>query len=270
MSYRLLFFIPVAMIVFSCNKGKIPGSEKEQYKLVWQDEFDYSGLPDSTRWSYDTAGNGSGWGNNELEYYTYQRLQNSRVDSGTLKIFAIKEKYQYREYTSARLVTKFKGDWLYGKIEVKARMPKGVGTWPAIWMLPTDSRYGGWPECGEIDIIEQVGYKPDTVFGTIHTGSYNGSKGTQKSKGRFISKSSELFHLYTMEWKEDSINWYLDNEKFFSFSNEGSGYAEWPFDQRFHLLLNIAVGGNWGGVKGVDNNSLPYKMEVDYVRVYQR
>jgi beta-glucanase (GH16 family) len=267
---RILFFSMIGLAFISCNRAKHTEIENQPYKLVWQDEFDYSGLPDSLKWSYDTAGNSSGWGNNELEYYTHHRLQNSRVDSGTLKIVAIKERYQNREYTSARLITKGKGDWLYGKIEVKAKMPRGVGSWPALWMLPTDFEYGGWPNSGEIDIMEQVGYIPDTVFGTIHTASYNGAQGTQKSRGIYIENSSELFHIYTMEWLKDSIYMYLDNERYYSFPNVGTGFKEWPFDKRFHLLLNIAVGGNWGGVKGVDNNSLPYLMEVDYVRVYQR
>ena len=265
-----LFAALIVQTITACKKPGHPTLEKKSYVLVWQDEFNYSGMPDSTKWSYDTAGNASGWGNNEMEYYTAHRKENAWVDSGTLKIRAILEKYAGRDYTSARLVTKQKGDWLYGKIDVRAKLPGGVGCWPAIWMLPTDWDYGGWPESGEIDIMEQVGFNPDTVFASIHTQTYNHVIGTQKTRGTFIEKSSTEFHDYSLEWQPDTINIFLDGRKYFTFSNEHTGFNEWPFDKRFHLLLNIAVGGNWGGVKGIDRSKLPYIMAIDYVRVYQR
>ena len=140
------------------DPGKIPTSS--EYKLVWSDEFNYSGLPDSKKWSYDTSGNASGWGNNEAQYYTNAQLKNAEVKDGCLHINAIKEDFEGKKYTSARLVTKSKGDWLYGKVEVRAKLPEGRGMWPAIWMLPTDWSYGGWPASGEIDIMENVGYDP--------------------------------------------------------------------------------------------------------------
>ena len=137
-------------------------------------------------------------------------------------------------------------------------------------MLSSDWEYGGWPESGEIDIMELVGYNPDTVFGSVHTQAYNHVIGTQKTKGVFVENPSGQFHIYSIEWQPDSINFLLDDKKYFSFANEHKTYKEWPFDKRFHLILNIAVGGNWGGQKGIDETSLPYVMEVDYVRVYQR
>lgn len=241
------------------------------YELVWADEFDYTGLPDDKKWSYDVGDgcpNVCGWGNNELEYYTEKRLENARVEDGHLIITAIKEKMGSKEYSSARLVTREKGDWTYGRIEVKAKLPSGIGTWPAIWMLSTDWSYGGWPESGEIDIMEHVGYEPDTIYGTVHTKAFNHSIGTQKGGNIKIDDSEEEFHVYAVEWSHSKIDFFVDDNKYFTFSKE-EGSDKWPFDKRFHLLLNIAVGGNWGGVKGVDESIFPQEMKVDYVRVYQ-
>lgn len=235
---------------------------------MWSDEFNYTGLPDSTKWGYDVGGNG--WGNNELEYYTNADTNNAVVRNGLLIITARKQQRDSNAYTSARLITKSKGDWLYGRIEVKAKLPAGKGMWPAIWMLPTDWEYGGWPESGEIDIMENVGFMPDSVFSSVHTKSFNHVIHTQKTKGLFIKNPYTAFHVYAAEWNKDSINFFVDDNKFFGFANTGKGFAEWPFDKRFHLLLNIAVGGNWGGVEGVDSTVTSSSMEVDYVRVYQK
>ena len=239
---------------------------------VWSDEFNYQGLPDSTKWSYD-LGNGCphvcGWGNNELQYYTQRRLKNQRVENGKLIIEAHRENFENQEYTSTRLVSKHKGDWLYGRIEVMAKLPSGLGTWPAIWMLPTDWEYGGWPTSGEIDIMEHVGYNPDSIFGTVHTEAYNHMKGTHKGGKLFRPQAESKFHLYAIEWSAEKIDFFIDQEKYFTFENEGKTFAEYPFDKKFHLILNIAVGGNWGGKNGVDENIFPQKMEVDYVRVYK-
>lgn len=240
-------------------------------KLVWADEFNYKGLPDSTKWGYD-LGKGCpdncGWGNNELEYYT-KRLQNARVAKGKLTIEARKENFENAQYTSARMVTKNKGDWKYGRIEVKARIPAGTGMWPAIWMLPTNWEYGGWPHSGEIDIMENVGYWPDSALSTVHTGAYNGMLNTQKTKGVNRNDLSKKFHVYAAEWTADSICFFIDKVKYHVFKNDHTGAEAWPFDKAFHLLLNIAVGGNWGGKFGVNDKIFPQKMEVDYVRVYQ-
>ncbi len=234
---------------------------------VWADEFNYTGLPDPTRWGYDVGGNG--WGNNELQFYTENRLENARVENGKLIIEARKENYGTNEYTSARLVTRNKGDWRYGRIEALARLPHGRGTWPAIWMLPTHWVYGAWPKSGEIDIMEYVGYDPGVVHGSIHTEAYNHVIGTQKTDTVLVPDAETHFHLYAIEWSSEKIDFYVDNKKYFTFLNEHQGYQKWPFDQTFHLLLNIAVGGNWGGVQGIDPNIWPQKMWVDYVRVYQ-
>ena len=236
-------------------------------KLVWSDEFDYAGLPDSTKWSYDTGN--SGWGNNELQYYTDKRIKNAEVTKGMLNINVVKENYQGAAYTSARLLSKASGNWKYGRIEVRAKLPAGRGLWPAIWMMPTEQSHGDWPKSGEIDIMENVGYNPDSVFATVHTESYNHVIHTQKTKGLSITDLATAFHVYAVEWSEKKIEIFIDKQKYFHFDNEGTGYKAWPFDIKFHLLLNIAVGGGWGGKMGVDDSIFPRQMQVDYVRVYQ-
>jgi len=240
--------------------------------LVWSDEFNYQGLPDSLKWSYD-KGKGCpdncGWGNNELQFYTWNRKENARVEDGSLVIETRKENFEGAGYTAARLVSKNKGDWKYGRFEIRAKLPAGKGMWPAIWMLPTKWVYGGWPESGEIDIMENVGYYPDSIFGTVHTGAYNGALGTQKVKSIVTKNMSTSFHIYGMEWTADTIAFFVDGKKYNVFKNDHTGSATWPFDQEFHLLFNIAVGGNWGGKYGVDDTIFPQQLVIDYVRVYQ-
>ncbi|WP_143307081.1 glycoside hydrolase family 16 protein [Chitinophaga vietnamensis] len=232
---------------------------------VWADEFDYTGLPDASKWGYDTGG--GGWGNNELEYYTDNG--NASVANGVLTITAKKEDRENRHYTSARMVTKGKGDFLYGRFEIKAKLPAGKGTWPAIWMLPTDWAYGGWPNSGEVDIMEHVGYDPDVIHISAHTLAYYFKINTQKTSTKKIDGATTTFHVYRMDWTPYALRGYIDDQLVFQFANEGKGFEVWPFDKRFHLLLNIAVGGDWGGAQGVDDSIFPAKMEVDYVRVYK-
>lgn len=241
-------------------------SQSKKWNLVWSDEFNYNGLPDSSKWNYDVGGHG--WGNNEAQYYTKNRKENARVENGHLIIEAIKESFEGKSYTSARLVTKGKGDWQYGKIEVKARLPIGLGTWPAIWMLGSTTPLK-WPDDGEIDIMEHVGFDPGKIHASVHCKKYYHSIGTQKTANIMAPDFNEKFHTYAVEWNKENVKIFLDGKEYFSFSNEHSGYEAWPFDNKMHLLLNIAVGGNWGGMKGVDEKIWPQKMEIDYVRVYQ-
>lgn len=239
-----------------------------EWDLKWNEEFDYEGLPDSTKWSYDIKGNSSGWGNNEKQFYTNADKRNAWVQDGFLTITAIKDSMDRKPYTSARLITKGKGDWLYGRFEIRAKNPTGYGTWPAIWMLPTDWEYGGWPSSGEIDIMENVGYDPDTIVGSAHTKMYNHSIGTHKNAKIFCPNNYKEFHVYALEWEVSEYRLYLDNIHYFTFKNEGTGFEAWPFDKRFHIILNLAIGGNWGGKKGIDDSLFPHNFEIDYVRVY--
>ncbi|MFW5831934.1 MAG: family 16 glycosylhydrolase [Prolixibacteraceae bacterium] len=258
--FRLLL-VCIATAVFGHN---LFAQEKLCNYLVWQDEFNEAGAPDPGKWSYDIGGHG--WGNQELQTYTNSRA-NSFVEDGKLTIRALKTN---GSWTSARLVTKGKGDWLYGRIEVKAKLPSGKGTWPAIWMLPTDWEYGGWPKSGEIDIMEHVGYDFGNVHGTIHTEAYNHSIGTQKGGSVEVENVASQFHVYAIDWTEDEIIWYVDGEEYYRFENPDKSYKEWPFDKRFHLILNIAIGGTWGGAQGIDPNLKEATMEIDYVRVYKK
>jgi beta-glucanase (GH16 family) len=231
----------------------------------WSDEFSVDGPPDAARWGYDVGGDG--WGNNELQYYT--NSNNAVVATGKLVITAKPESMGGRNYTSARLVSRTKGDFLYGRIEVSAKMPPGKGTWPAIWMLPTDWEYGGWPKSGEIDIMEHVGFDPERVHFSVHTESYNHSIGTQRTASQMIPTSLTAFHKYRVDWTPYAVRGYFDDQLVFTFVNEGSGSAKWPFDKRFHLLFNLAVGGNWGGQQGVDPAAFPASFEIDYVRFFK-
>jgi beta-glucanase (GH16 family) len=267
-------FLTLVLMAPGCARNNDPDPAPDNpdtgdMVMVWSDEFNVNGLPDAGKWSYDTEGNASGWGNNESQWYTQARRENAEVKDGFLYITAIKESYEDHDYTSARLITKLKGDWLYGRVEVKAKLPDGRGMWPAIWMLPTDWAYGGWPASGEIDIMENVGYNPYVIVASAHTESYNHSIGTQKSATTNVPTCYSDFHVYALEWEVTEYRVYVDGNLYFTFKNEGTGYKVWPFDKRFHLLLNVAVGGNWGGAQGIDNTIFPRQMVVDYVRVYQ-
>jgi beta-glucanase (GH16 family) len=242
--------------------------EREGWVLDWQDEFDYTGLPDSTKWGYDVGGHG--WGNNELQYYTHARLANAEVSNGTLKIRTLKEQMEGKEYTSARLSTKGKKGFLYGRIDIKAKLAPGRGLWPAVWMLGDEISTTGWPEAGEIDIMEHVGFEKDSVFGTVHTTSYNHIIGTQKGKKMFINDPYGSFHLFSLVWTPERMDFLLDDQLLNSFANEHKTNKEWPFDKPFHLLMNIAVGGGLGGQKGIDSTVFPGVLEIDYVRAYKQ
>ena len=274
-----LFALLICFLSINCNRPSSsnpppspdpppnPPPPEAQWQQVWSDEFNYTGLPDSSKWNYDVGGNG--WGNNELQFYTDKRLENARVENGNLVIEARKESWQGKNYTSARLLTKNKGDWQYGKIEVRAKIPRGRGTWPAIWMLGSTTPLK-WPDDGEIDIMEHVGFDQGVIHGTIHCKKYNGGIGTQKGATTNVPDCSDQFHLYTVEWNGSSITISVDSTSYFTFPNEQTGYDAWPFDNKMFLILNIAVGGNWGGQQGVDDTIWPQKMEIDYVRVWQK
>ena len=227
-------------------------------KLVWSDEFNTAGAPDATKWGYDIGA--GGWGNNELQNYT-NREENVIVSDGTLKIMAKRENYNGSEFTSARLLTKGKYAFKYGKIEVRAKLPAGVGTWPAIWMLGDNFSTVGWPASGEIDIMEHVGKQPNVVHSTLHHPGHSGGNGDGGSTA--VPTATSAFHVYKLEWSPASLKFFVDDVPHFTFSNKSS----LPFNNNFFIILNVAMGGDWPGPVDPSVNSAT--MEVDYVRVYQ-
>jgi beta-glucanase (GH16 family) len=254
------------------------------WKLVWSDDFDKPGLPDSAKWNYE-----EGFvRNNEAQYYTRARSENARVENGMLVIEARKERLrnaaydpaaqgkgagrrsrEFADYTSASLTTRGKASWTYGRIEVRAKLPPGRGTWPAIWTLGTNNSKG-WPACGEIDIMEFVGFDPGIIHANIHTRKYNHLQKTGKGSQIAIPDACDTFHIYALEWDADHLDFFVDGRKYFTYANEGSGVEAWPYDQDQYLILNLAIGGAWGGAKGVDDACFPQRYYIDYVRVYQR
>jgi beta-glucanase (GH16 family) len=256
----------------------------DEWKLVWSDEFEEPGLPNPEKWDYE-----EGFiRNNELQYYTRGRKENARVEDGCLVLEARKETFRNpafdpaakgkggprknREsagYTSASVVTRGKAAWKHAKIEVRAKLPTGRGMWPAIWTLGVD-KGRGWPACGEIDIMENVGFDPDVIHANVHTKKYNHVLKTNKGAAITIPAPHTAFHTYSMEWTPEKIDISVDDTTYFTYANEKSGPDAWPFDEDQYLILNIAVGGGWGGQKGIDDAVFPQTMRVDSVRVYQK
>jgi beta-glucanase (GH16 family) len=270
--HRLFISLLSQVIIFNNvtaqSKPFAGGSEKFQH-LVWSEEFNYNGLPDPNKWKFDTGY----LRNHELQYYTDKRIENAAVKDGNLTITArndsMKSGARILPVTSAGISTQGKADWTYGRFEVRAKIPSSLGTWPAIWMLGSDIDKAGWPACGEIDMMEHVGYMPDTLHFNVHTEKYNHVKKTNKGVKIPYKEPYKDFHVYAIEWFKDHIDWYLDDKKVFTFANEGSGNAAWPFDKPQFLILNLAFGGDWGGQRGVNLQSLPQALIIDYVRVYQ-
>jgi beta-glucanase (GH16 family) len=269
--YQLILLIFITALG-SCvdNADKKQESNTGEYKLVWQDEFNYTGLPDSTKWDYDQEGNEAGWGNREAQFYTRANLENASVEDGKLKITALRKSFNGKEYTSARLMSK--ADWQYGRIEVSAKVPDGRGTWSAIWMMPGGWSFndGGWPDVGEIDIMEHVGHETGVIHASAHSRDYQWQKGTQKTATVNFPKVSEEFHTYALEWSADVMKMFVNDSLYFTYENEGLGVNKWPYDKPYYLIMNIAVGGAWGEMQGIDTTAFPQTMEVDWVRVYQK
>ena len=241
--------------------------ESLTYNLVWSDEFDGTEL-DLEKWGYEI--NGSGGGNNELQYYTDE---NTVVEDGLLKIIAKNEEYLSRDYTSSRITTENIFEFTYGVVEIRSKQPAGLGTWAAHWMMPAYPTYGGWPNSGEIDIMEFVGYDPTKIHSTIHTQLFNHKINTQKGRTKTVETATTDFHVYKVEWLPDKMIFSIDGETYFT--HQPGKYLDcpesnqWPFDRDFFIILNIAIGGDWGGANGVNPDDFPTTMEVDYVRVYQ-
>jgi beta-glucanase (GH16 family) len=240
------------------------------WELIWSDEFDGATL-DRSKWEFEV--NARGGGNNELQYYV---TNNVRVHDGQLVIEARKERYTgldgARDYTSSRIRTKRKADWLYGRFDIRAKLPKGKGIWPAIWMMPTAEKYGGWPNSGEIDIMEVLGQEPGKVYGTLHY-SRAGGRHTYTGTNTTLAAGSfaDDFHVFRLDWETNAMRWYVDDRLYQTQTNWQSRADSFPapFDQRFHLILNLAVGGNWPGNPNA-TTTFPQAMSIDYVRVYRR
>ena len=234
------------------------------WRLVWRDEFDGAAL-DTTKWVRETGGNG--WGNAELEFYT-DRVENARLEHGSLVIEARRESFGNRAYTSARLKTQGLGAWRYGRIEARMQIPRGQGLWPAFWMLGDNIPQVGWPGCGEIDIMENIGKEPGRVHGTVHGPNYSGANGIGSPYDLGGGAFADAFHVFAIEWQPDTIRWFVDSTLYKTITPRSVPGA-WVFDHPFFIIVNVAVGGGWPG--DPDATTLfPQTMRVDYVRVYQR
>jgi beta-glucanase (GH16 family) len=235
------------------------------WTLVFSDEFETPGSLDPAKWSYEL-----GYiRNKEAQYYT-SRPENVRAEGGNLVIEARREPYEGYAYTSASVNPLGRFEFLRGRVEVRAKLPAGVGAWPAVWTLGTNRFKVGWPACGEIDIMENVGFDPLRIHGSVHTAAYNHVIRTQRTASVTIADPSRDFHVYAMEWHTDRIEVSVDGQPFFAFENEGTGARAWPFDEPQYLLINLAIGGSWGGQKGIDDTLFPHRYLVDYVRIYRR
>jgi beta-glucanase (GH16 family) len=259
---NLLLWWLLPLYIFSPMEiEKQPTSTK---KLVWADEFNYSGLPDTAKWGYEEGL----VRNKEAQYYTRARLKNAHVENGNLTISACKEEFEGAHYTSASLITKGLYEFTYGRIEVRAKLPEGKGTWPAIWTLGANMSRVGWPTCGEIDIMEFVGFEPNKVFANVHTKDYNHTRGNGRGGQITAENPYADFHIYAVEWYTDRLDFYFDDKKYYTCPRKGEGIGEWPFIEPQYLLINLAIGGTWGGRNGIDDAIFPVDYQIDYVRIY--
>ena len=237
-------------------------AQKDNRKLIWEENFNGKAL-DTTVWNFE-LGNGCpnicGWGNNESQIYT---KNNHKVENGMLTITA---SYDGTQYTSTRITTKDKKEFQYGKMEVRAKLPQGKGLWPAFWMLGSNISQVGWPKSGEIDILEYIGKEPGQVFTSLHTQDSHGNTiNTKKTK---IEGIEEGVHLYAIDWNKDQIAFYVDNHLVYTFKPEVKNENTWPYNQPFYFLINMAIGGNFGG-PDIDNSVFPQEFSIDYIKVYQ-
>ncbi len=256
---------------FNCNDDgndddNEPGNLGD-YALVWNDEFD-DNVIDNTKWNFEIGTGSWGWGNGEHQYYT-DRNVNAFIEDGKLIIQALAENYAGSNYTSARMTTKNKGDWLYGKILARIKVPEAGGTWPAFWMMPTNSVYGGWPHSGEMDIMEHYGCNPGEVSSTVHNNVYNWNGGVPPTSYLYDTSATTDFHIYEMQWSEDELNFYVDGTYIGTYFRTNSGWQQWPYDQEFYIILNLAIGSHFMPCSTQDG-LFPQRLEVDYVRVYQQ
>lgn len=241
-----------------------PEWAREGWELVWQDEFEGDDI-NLDYWSHEIGGNG--WGNAEAQYYSNDP-KNSFIEDGYLVIQALEEKVGGKLYSSARLITRDKVEVEYGRVEARIQIPYGEGIWPAFWMLGNNLGRKGWPDAGEIDIMENIGREPALIHGTVHGPGYAGGDGVGGSKrlsggGRY----ADDFHIFAIEWEEEEIRWYMDEQMYFKIT-PAAVPGDWVYDHPFYIILNVAVGGRWPGYPD-DTTTFPQTMKVDYVRIYQ-
>jgi beta-glucanase (GH16 family) len=263
------FAVAAVVLVSACagrtNGVQAPSQLAGGWTLAWSDEFDAAGAPDASKWDYEEGF----LRNEEKQWYTRDRRENARVEGGSLVIEARREPFERGQYTSASLVTRNRRSFLYGRLEVRAKLPRGRGMWPAVWMLGANIDRVGWPRCGEIDVMEHVGFVPGRVHATVHTDAYNHVKGTQKGAQVDLGDLYDTFRVYAVEWRPEKVEFFVDGRSYFSFGKKPGGEAVWPFDREHYLIMNVAVGGSWGGQQGVDDAVFPQRMTIDYVRYYK-
>jgi beta-glucanase (GH16 family) len=265
---RIIPNLLVVLLLASCSsEGDDPvpvDPDQEQLNdtLVWFDEFNDNGSPNSSKWTYDIGNNG--WGNNEVQFYT-DRTQNAVIRDGILSITARKENYNGSNYTSARLKTQGKYFFTYGKVEVRAKLPASAGTWPALWMLGANFPTVGWPACGEIDIMEQKGWDKTRISSALHNDSSSGN--TRNVREKSLPNSTSEFHVYGMNWTRDKIEFSVDGTVYYTYSPTDKNNANWPYDEAQFIIMNVAMGGTLGG--DIPSDYTESVMEIDYVRVYK-
>ncbi len=267
-SYIITVFAYSSTGHFTSTFKNISVYVNDDLQLVWADEFNTNGAPDSSKWNFeigDGCPNLCGWGNAESQYYT-DRADNVTVEDGLLKITAKKESYQGSDYTSTRMITKDKYEFTYGKVEIKAKLPEGGGTWPAIWLLGANIDTVGWPGCGEIDIMEHWGHNPSKVSSPTHTPSCSGGCGNTMVGETTVSDFATEFHVYGLEWTEEELRFYLDDTLLYTYNPAVKNSETWPFNNPQFFILNIAMGGSWFAI---DPSFTASTMEIDYIRVYQ-
>lgn len=266
-NYKLILFVLfISLFIFSNCSTDEKQTVTTMHELVFQDEFNTNGSPNSNFWNFNIGTGTNGWGNNELQYYT-SRPENIQIVNGNLKITAKQELYMGSSYTSARIYSKGKIEQKYGRIEARIKLPLGKGIWPAFWMLGADSDIVSWPQCGEIDIMEYLGNSPTKVFGSVHGPGYSGGQSISKTYTLTNSRFDTEFHIFGIEWGENYINYYVDNVLYNQIT-PADVTGEWVFNKPFYLILNVAVGGNLPGSPN-SQTSFPQSMLVDYVRIYK-
>lgn len=262
---KSVFTLGALLMLLSCSTDE-KQTVTTMNKLVMQDEFDVNGAPNSALWGYNIGTGANGWGNNELEYYT-DRPENIKVEDGMLQITAKKELYLGSPYTSARILTKGLFEQKYGRFEARIKMPWGQGLWPAFWLLGADSDVVGWPQCGEIDIMEYRGQEPTKIGGAVHGPGYSGANSISKSYELLNNRFDTDFHIFGVEWGKNYINFYVDDVLYNQITPD-KVTGEWVYDKPFYILLNLAVGGDYVGSPNSET-TFPQTMYVDYVRVYE-